>query len=265
MPPTYLAAGQPATGSAQLGGWGFQILPYIEQDALYAAGKAGGPWNGQSSLGGKALVEVPVKLYWCPSRSDRKSQVTSWGAAYAMSDYAGCRTDWPGQNNSNDPSTYMGIITIGGKVSNGMSTKYGSVTPMSVTDGLSNTLAIMEKAVMAQYYQPSASPWDWWELPGWADGASWPNMRLTGNWIPLLADTAARPSWAYSNGNPHPAEFGFGSAHTGMVNALMGDGSVRGISMSIANSGNSSNMSAANILYNLGHRCDGFPIDAEAF
>src|SRR6201995_5457865 len=28
--PTYLAPGQPAVGTAQLAGWGFQILPFIE-------------------------------------------------------------------------------------------------------------------------------------------------------------------------------------------------------------------------------------------
>ena len=33
--PVYLSVGVPAVGAAQLGGWGFQILPYIEQDAVY--------------------------------------------------------------------------------------------------------------------------------------------------------------------------------------------------------------------------------------
>src|SRR5271156_6187242 len=35
IPPTYLAPGQPATGSAQEAGWGFQILPYIEQTNVW--------------------------------------------------------------------------------------------------------------------------------------------------------------------------------------------------------------------------------------
>src|SRR5437660_9387605 len=37
-PPVYLSAGQPATGKAQECSWLFQILPYIEQDAIWKGG-----------------------------------------------------------------------------------------------------------------------------------------------------------------------------------------------------------------------------------
>src|SRR5262245_38170565 len=33
--PVYTAPGVPAVGKAQLGGWQFQILPYLEQDAVW--------------------------------------------------------------------------------------------------------------------------------------------------------------------------------------------------------------------------------------
>src|SRR5262245_42770934 len=49
-PPTYVN-GAPATGSAQQAGWGFQILPYIEQTAV---------WNGGSGANDndKALLAI---------------------------------------------------------------------------------------------------------------------------------------------------------------------------------------------------------------
>src|SRR5437899_8175101 len=37
-PPTYNAVGQPASGPAQLAGWGFQILPYVEAGNTYKGG-----------------------------------------------------------------------------------------------------------------------------------------------------------------------------------------------------------------------------------
>src|SRR5947209_14222886 len=37
-PPTYIAVGQPAIGPTQQGGWGFQILPYVEGDNAWKGG-----------------------------------------------------------------------------------------------------------------------------------------------------------------------------------------------------------------------------------
>ena len=101
---------------------------------------------------------------------------------------------------------------------------------------------------------------DWWELPGWAHNSDWPNMRLIGNWLPLLPDTQDRPAWMYSSaGNiGRPAEFSFGSAHTGVVMALFGDGSVRAVPLSTEACGNSGWSDVTCILYHLGARADGW-------
>jgi prepilin-type processing-associated H-X9-DG protein len=118
---------------------------------------------------------------------------------------------------------------------------------------------------MIQFSQPGN--WDWWELPGWAHNSDWPNMRLIGNWLPLLKDTDPRPGWMYgSAGNiGRPAEFGFGSPHTGGVNALFGDGSVRLISFSVNACGNQWWSDASCVLYHLGGRADGWTIDSSAY
>jgi prepilin-type N-terminal cleavage/methylation domain-containing protein len=254
-------------------GWAYQILPYIEQDNLYQVGQTSGPYGWNATIG-KAMVEVPVKTYLCPSRSNRVSQPMPWGSMYAMGDYAGVMVEWGFQYQSTQPpdpnehNTFMGIIAKGGHVRTdnpSLTQYYGGVRVTDVSDGTSNTIAIMEKSLMARYSQPGN--WDWWELPGWAYGADWPNMRLIGNWLPLLADNQDRPSWMYgSAGNiGRPAEFGFGSAHTGIVNAVFGDGSVRPLSMGLNACGNSGWSDGSCVLYHLGHRADGQVVSGDGF
>jgi prepilin-type N-terminal cleavage/methylation domain-containing protein/prepilin-type processing-associated H-X9-DG protein len=272
------AFGIPATQAGfDTMGWAYQLLPYIEQDNLYQIGQTSGPWNWNGSIG-KAMVEVPVKIYNCPSRGFRRTSVPMpWGSVYAMGDYAGVMVEWGFQYQStappdpNEQNTFQGIIAKGGHYRTDDPTqtvKYGGVTPASVTDGLSNTIAIMEKSVNAKYPRPDN--WDWWELPGWSYNADWPNMRLIGNWMPLVADNQDRASvglsWWFTNGpGSKTTEFGFGSAHPGVVNALFGDGSVHPIKMSTNACGNQYWSDNSCVLYHLGHRSDGFTVDPGSY
>jgi len=251
-------------------GWAAQILPYIEQDNLNRFVLSNGPSAWQSALG-KAPVEVPVKTYNCPSRSDRRSKAASWGSVYAMGDYAGVITEYGMQwqmtqpPDANEANTFKGIIVKGGHVRSdtpSLTKKNGTVSISAISDGTSNTMAIGEKAVSARQYQPNV--WDWGDLPGWAHNSDWPNMRIVGNWVPPLADNdTTRISWAtYSPG--WFWEPGFGSAHTGIFNAVMGDGSVRSFRFSIGNSGNMGSLDNNSVLYRLGRRDDGGVIDQSA-
>jgi len=258
-------------------GWAGQILPYIEQDNLYKYLRLGA-YTWQADLR-KAPVEVPVKTFNCPSRSNRTSVPASWGSVYAMNDYAGCMTEWLDQANGADWQTTIApsnntTQAFGGIISKGYhyrsddpskSVTYGTVKAVSVTDGTSNTIAIAEKAVSSRQYQPKI--WDWWDLPGWAHGADWPNMRLAGNWIDIQPDNKfPRVSWMeQGTGSGYYCEFGFGSAHSGVFNAVFGDGSVKSLSMTIGNSGNMGYSDQTSILYLLGRRNDGKVIDSSAY
>jgi prepilin-type N-terminal cleavage/methylation domain-containing protein/prepilin-type processing-associated H-X9-DG protein len=262
------------TAGFETKGWGYQVLPYLEQDNLYKIGLVSGVYGWNQSIG-KALCEVPVKMFQCPSRGGgRKSQVMPWGSVYAMNDYAGVMVEWGNQWQSNtgpDPNetnTFQGIIAKGGhyRTDNpAMTVKYGPVTTASVADGLSNTIAIAEKSVWTRAGQ--SGNWDWWDLPGWVHNSDWPNMRLIGNWLPLLGDTDDRPQWMFDSagGIGRPAEFGFGSAHPGVVNALFGDGSVRNLKKSANACGNSGWSDATCILYHLGGRSDGWVVDGNGY
>jgi hypothetical protein len=275
-----LGTTQAQSAGFDIGGWAYQILPYVEQANLYKIGQ-NGLYNWNAAIG-KTPVEVPVPIYNCPSRPDRVSVPASWGSVYAMADYASVRTEWLNDGgdwqlnhaaSSNTSQAYGGIIVKGSQIytlADGVtvdpskSTKWRGVKPGNVPDGTSNTVAIMEKAVNAMFYQPQV--WDWWELPGWAHNADWPMGRLIGNWIPLLPDGQDRrtipgyPSGWYDPNTGHSTEFGFGSAHTGIVNALFGDGSVRPLAMSLNDCGSSGWSDSTCVLYHLGGRADGWVV-----
>jgi prepilin-type N-terminal cleavage/methylation domain-containing protein len=263
-------------------GWEYQILPFIEQDNLYKVWQNSGANNWDATIQA-TLDEMVVKTYRCPSRSNRVSQVAPWGSVYAMGDYAGVMVEWGFEYrttyppDADEPKTFGGIIAKDGHIRTDDPTKtvkYGPTKIGAVTDGLSNTIAVMEKSVMSRFAQPQVSPtWDWWELSGWSFPADWPNMRLIGNWLPLLPDGQDRPAWMYQSAgfsiptdpDAHPAEFGFGSAHAGIVNALFGDGSVRALSMTLNACGNANWSDESCILYHLGGRADGWVVDSSAY
>jgi len=244
-------------------GWAAQILPYVEQQNLHNLVKRNGPSAWQQVLG-KAPVEVPLKVYSCPSRPNRVSQPASWGSVYAMNDYAGVMVEWGNQWQTSQPpdpnetNTFKGMIVKGGHYQdNGQHKKYPTLPVGTVSDGTSNTMAIGEKAVAAKQYQPRV--WDWWEDPGWAHNADWPNMRLAGNWVPIMPDSQwPRIDWTNNaNGADWYWEPGFGSAHPGVFLAVLGDGSVRTIRLSVGNCGNSGWSDNTCVLYRLGKRDDG--------
>jgi len=191
---------------------------------------------------------------------------------YAPGDYAGVMVEWGNQWQTSQPpdpnevNTFKGIIVKSGHYRDGGAhIKYGTVKAVSVSDGTSNTIAIAEKAVSNRQY--NAKVWDWWELPGWAHNADWPNMRLAGNWIAPMPDSQyPRIDWTNNANGPNWYwEPGFGSAHTGVFMAVFGDGSVKALSFSIGNSGNLGYSDNTSILYYLGKRDDGKTIDSSAY
>jgi prepilin-type N-terminal cleavage/methylation domain-containing protein/prepilin-type processing-associated H-X9-DG protein len=265
-------------------GWEYQILPFIEQDPLYQVGQTVGANTPTASLNWQMMDEERVKVFSCPTRGQRNSMAAPWGSIYPMGDYAGVMVEWgfeyqtTSPPNGNESKTFQGIIVKDGHIRTDDPTQTVKDAPCkisSVTDGLSNTIAIMEKSVYFQRYQPEVNTpsWDWWDMSGWSMPADWPNMRLIGNWNPLLPDSQVRPTWMYQSAgysgpndpDAHPAEFCFGSAHPGVVNALFGDGSVHPLSMNLNSSGNQYYSDSSSILYHLGGRADGWVVDSSQY
>ena len=231
--------------------WMYQILPYIEQQNLYNLRRGDGKLNAGFVETG--LAEQPVSTFNCPSRTGRIAVIAA--DIYALGDYAGVMANWndPGwagfawqtsrpPNANEETLVWTGILVKGGQV-NKTSTppqvwKFPKVDFKSIEDGASNTILAAEKAAPSGYWTiPGSAPWPYWEMYGYYTGADWPHMRLFGALkrggpnpspeVPLRGDSDSR-----GVSTAPTAEFGFGSAHPGLICSVQGDGSTRTISMS---------------------------------
>jgi prepilin-type N-terminal cleavage/methylation domain-containing protein len=131
----------PAQYDQQDWSWGYQILPYIDQVAL---------WKNPDD----ALVRAtPTTIYFCPSRRKPVVHDTpgNWGLR-AMIDYAGnAGTTSAGGDGGGcwGDGTVDGIVVMQGTLSGGRSR---SITAADVPDGAANTIMVGEKRMNARYY-----------------------------------------------------------------------------------------------------------------
>ncbi len=222
--------------------WMFQILPFIEEQSLMELRSGNG--NGDTGFIDTGLSEIPVSSFNCPSRGLRFATIGT--DIYALGDYAGVMAGWndpdwngfewrrtsPPRPNEED-AVWTGILVKGGQVNTGESPpkvwKFQKIGLNQVKDGTSKTILLAEKAVESRYYAvTNANPWPFWEVYGYYTGADWPIMRMFAprpsgtpkREIPVLGDADKRST-------ADRQEFGFGSAHSGVICAVFGDVSVR--------------------------------------
>jgi prepilin-type N-terminal cleavage/methylation domain-containing protein/prepilin-type processing-associated H-X9-DG protein len=197
QPPTYVN-GQPATGAGQRAGWGFQILPFMEADAVWRGGA--GPTDLDRI---KVAIGTPNPNFFCPSRRVPQSVPFSHpgylgglNSPRALSDYAGSNLNGSGALRRFNP----------GRIAD-------------VTDGTSNTLMVGEKRMnLNNLGQPSSE-----DNLGYTAGWDEDTLRRTDK-LPLPDFTGT------TTGNDLER---FGASHPGRFNAVLVDGSVRTIPYTI--------------------------------
>jgi prepilin-type N-terminal cleavage/methylation domain-containing protein/prepilin-type processing-associated H-X9-DG protein len=285
------------------GSWLFQILPFIEEQSLYDLGKSSGS-AGLKALGGKDLAEVQVPSFNCPTRGSRTSLFTDTAHLYHVNDYVSglCNyqnNDWNstvytayndqatsalGANGGYPPtgsdfnpkgaSLFKGLIVKGGH----NATRWPTLTASKASDGLSKTMLASEESVWSKYYewQGLSTDYAYWQEPGWPHGAHIETLRFISIPIPnavgpatprLLPDSEPR-----RNSNTRQLvtdrkdapEAGFGSAHSNVINAVFGDGSVRPISMNVDTTDSSFGQTSS-VWWRLWVRDDGLQIDPNAY
>jgi len=228
------AAAAPAGIALQRAGWGFQILPYIEQDNLYRG-------SGATTIGAQMAQAraAAVKTLYCPSRRQptAHTQASSW--YLPNSGFPGCgthgQTDYAGSIGDNSNDNGFIVRTYNHSADSVPGTKRREpITFADIKDGLSNTLMVGDKKI----HIGGGFRGD--DNEGYTSGWDHDVVRSTN--IAPLADDA-------SDGGGR-----FGGAHPGGFMGVLGDGSVRFISFNISCCANTSTF------WRLGHRADGLTL-----
>ena len=202
-PPVYTAPGQPATGPAQQAGWQFQILPYMEQEAVWKGG-------GKTTIADCQIVAMSAKIkgYFCPTRRQPQAyNLASWYGPSGTYDH--------GQTDYAAASLDGGATSVGAIV---YCTTTGSPATLNgIADGTSNTLLAGEKALNRTLIGQVQGD----DNEGYSSGWDHDTMRYTSS-VPI-------PDPTTGDGQQR-----FGSAHPNGMNALFCDGSVHTVTYNIA-------------------------------
>jgi prepilin-type N-terminal cleavage/methylation domain-containing protein len=241
----------PCTGAQQSWGWMYQILPFMEQDNLWRYYESDVNPNDLKFQGDYFILANIPKFYNCPTRRTRtlSTDPYPWNGQPELicsTDYAGNGGTYslgydPQTDGTNNTGMFNGVIHALDSTNTYLTSTVVTGSPMTwatVTDGLSNTLLIGEKAVnLTTFLSPTDS--DWGDDEGYAIGLAWDNIRYGkttdafGGPNNPVQDQAA-PVALYGQPNtPAWPNWHWGSGHPAGFNAALADGSVRTISYNI--------------------------------
>ena len=266
-------------GMNQPGGWGFTLLPYIEEKTIYNMGRGLSAAAKMTALG--QMMATPAPFFCCPSRRggvvgqnndsiNNATVLSGTNKQAARSDYVGnAGTDQHtngGPDSGSDTSTTFNALAyfkgLGWWDTESGTIYAGSqVSIKQVPDGLTKTYLIGEKSLQPHCYEGQGTgdcPADNGTV---YEGHDWDILRWagTGNQIPTTAVPAAgatdwRPLKDADNTDAKWGEINFGSQHSAGCYFVMCDSSVQSISYTVDQ----------RIHYKLSNRRDGMQVDVTA-
>jgi prepilin-type N-terminal cleavage/methylation domain-containing protein/prepilin-type processing-associated H-X9-DG protein len=239
-----ISNGMPAMAPSQNWGWGYQILPYLEQQNVWAL-----PNDTD-------VCKTTIAAYFCPTRR-RPTTFFANNMTRAMTDYAGNAGTDDGPQGVSGTSGNAGWGTAGNgrdapitrrpKASEG-DKRGGPVSLADIRDGTSNTILVGEKTLNVGLLGVHQSDDD----SGYVDGWDWDMVRW--GYFPPMPDWN-NPNSSYAHAGYAANRFAFGSSHPGSFNVALCDGSVRALGYSIS----------LDLFKRLSSRKDGQPVDASQF
>ncbi len=215
----YMTNGKPNIAAKQGMSWPFQILPYLEQEAVFELDS----WS--------EMERIAMGAYFCPSRRASAQQAPRYLMDYASAtpgpQLDSVRSFWGGDTGpdirweirSQDPNVYSGVIVRINWWWPDQEFKRGSSPSKfaDIRDGTSNTLVLGEKCLDPTQYSTGA----WHDDRGWTDG--WDPDTVRSTTFQPMPDGRGIPNIGYR----------FGSSHPGALNFALADGTVRTISYTI--------------------------------
>jgi prepilin-type processing-associated H-X9-DG protein len=201
-------------------GWQLQLLPFLEQTALYKSSYAwlqANPYNTDND--NYTACGYFFSIYNCPS-NPRPKTFTNSGVVYELESYLGCTGTTSGYN-------------WGAPSANGILYVNSSVRFTDITDGTSNTIAIGER--------PATGDLNYgWGFAPYGTGAGDGDTVLGSNDTQFAAQIGDLPTNVgfvtprQPNGTAEIDGAHFWSFHTGGANFLYGDGSVHFLAYGLA-------------------------------
>jgi prepilin-type N-terminal cleavage/methylation domain-containing protein/prepilin-type processing-associated H-X9-DG protein len=254
-------------GRRQPGGWIYNILPFVEQEALWQLAKDGNAntVTAQQKAGATQMMETPLDGVICPSRRPSiRYPWIPWSGdplhnynlptnGVGRNDYAACVGDqadlWsfagPANVTEGDSSAFWASNT-NTVAWTGISFRHSEIKMAEITDGTSNTILLGEKYLIFTDYATGNDPGDNECAYG---GENSDMYRTTGAGLTAYVpkqDTEGVPG--YYN---QPDQIRFGSAHSSGCGFVFCDGSVQRVSYSVD----------PTVFGYLGNRKDNQPID----
>ena len=228
--------------------WTVTVLPFIEQGNLSVNYNTSLNWDAGTN---EAITSQPIKIFNCPSsptpnRIDGDPTNGIWSPGVAVTDYGASSSISPlATNLSYNGQPMANLPGLLWKVTSTTDPRRG-IRLLQATDGLSNTLMVLESAGRPEIYQLGKAVSTGTAPPSpYTNGGGWCRPASDIDFLPSTPDGTSYPGTCAincTNGFAYPGTTGpFGtegsgapySFHTGGINAVFGDGSVHFIKQSI--------------------------------